>query len=555
MTKPTALSRIKASFQKALLSVSGSYRGSGSWVSVIQDPYPGAFQKNQELKVCDSTSNWAVYACVTLISSDIGKLPFVVKRQQNNGWWQTQRTSGYSWLNTRPNHYQTSSKFKEQWMISKLLNGNAYALKQRDARGRVTALYILDPTLVTPLVSNETGEVFYQLSIDNLAGISENNLTVPASEIIHDRMNCLFHPLVGISPLYAAGYQALLGKIGVKNATNFFMNASNPGGILTAPGELDQGTVDELKSYFSNNFSGPNAGRIAVVSGGLKFEKLATSAQDSQLLELLQWTAETICACFHVPSFMVMGTQPGSNAEVMTQQYYSQCLQSLIISMQESLDEGLELEDDWGIELDIRELIRADSSTRVTTLTNAVKGSLMTVNEARLSEDLEPVEGGDSIWMQQQNYSLEALVERDQNSPLITQTSQSIDSTEKPDATSAAETIDQAVDAGAKVQDLALNGAQVSSLLSILHQVSEGLLPLETARAIIAAAFPGIEQSSVDAMLDPLEGFVPATVEPVQEPIQSTTEEPASSDSNEEEMKSFIDSLKRGFDLENENGL
>jgi phage portal protein BeeE len=27
---------------------------------------------------------------------------------------------------------------------------------------------------------------------------------VPAREIIHDRFNCLFHPLVGISPLYAA---------------------------------------------------------------------------------------------------------------------------------------------------------------------------------------------------------------------------------------------------------------------------------------------------------------------------------------------------------------
>ena len=90
----------------------------------------------------------------------------------------------------KPNSFQNRIQFYENWIISKLLRGNAYVLKQRDNRGKVVGLYVLCPDLVKVLVS-DSGEVFYQLSRDNLADIQED-VIVPASEIIHDRFNCLF---------------------------------------------------------------------------------------------------------------------------------------------------------------------------------------------------------------------------------------------------------------------------------------------------------------------------------------------------------------------------
>ena len=70
-----------------------------------------------------------------------------------------------------------------------------------------------------------------------------------------------------------------------------------------------------------------------------------------------------------------------------------------------------------GMDLDLEGLLRMDTATQVRTLSEAVKGSLMRVNEGRRRLDLPPVDGGDMIWMQQQNYSLEALAERDRNDP------------------------------------------------------------------------------------------------------------------------------------------
>src|SRR5690606_27341874 len=100
--------------------------------------------------------------------------------------------------------------------------------KRRDRRNVVVALYVLDPTRVTPMVADD-GSVFYQLRTDNLAGLGEDIL-VPAREIIHDRMNCLFHPLVGTSPIYASGLAATQGLNIQTNSANFFGNRSTPGG-------------------------------------------------------------------------------------------------------------------------------------------------------------------------------------------------------------------------------------------------------------------------------------------------------------------------------------
>jgi phage portal protein BeeE len=54
-----------------------------------------------------------------------------------------------------------------------------------------------------------------------------------------------------------------------------------------------------------------------------------------------------------------------------------------------------------------------DSITLVTTIRDAVGAGVMSPNEGRAKFDLKPVEGGKSPYLQQQNYSLEALAKRD----------------------------------------------------------------------------------------------------------------------------------------------
>lgn len=393
----------------------------GSWWPIVREPFTGAWQRNQEWTVDSVAAYHAVYRCITLIANDIGKLQARIVEADSDGIWQEREVAAFTPVLRRPNRYQNHIQFKQWWITCKLFRGNTYALKGRDNRGVVNALYILDPNRVTVLVSPD-GSIFYRLSGDNLSGIEEGTLEVPASEIIHDRMNCLFHPLIGVSPLFAAGLAADEGLRMQQDSQTFFGNAAQPGGVLTAPGAISDETAARLKAYFADNFTGTNAGNVAIAGDGLKFEAMRISSVDSQLIEQLRWTAEVVCGCFGVPAYKAgVGPWPANaNVEAADQAYYSQCLQILIEEFELSMDDGLGL--DWqrdkrGVELDLDGLLRMDSATQVDTLSKAVGGGITTPNEARKRLNAKPLKGGDTVYLQQQQYSIEALAERDADKP------------------------------------------------------------------------------------------------------------------------------------------
>lgn len=395
-----------------------SGHGGGGWWPIIREPYTGAWQKNDEWRAPSVLAHYAVYACVTLIANDIGKLRQRLMTLDDNGIWKETTSPAFSPVLRKPNEYQNHIQFKQWWETSKLTNGNAYGLKRRDARGVVTAIYILDPCRVTPLVT-PSGEVWYQCNGDDLNTIGSEGITIPASEIIHDRMNCLFHPLVGIPPLYACALAACQSLKMQNDSSTFFENGARPGGILTAPGAISDETAARLKAHWDANYSGNNSGKVAVVGDGLKFEQMRMSATDSQLIEQFKLTAQMICTAFHVPASKVGVTESttGTTAAQENQKYYSDCLQSLIEEYEVCMDEGLALPAGYGVDVDETGLLRMDEATTVSTLSEGVKGSIMTTNEARKRLNLPPVEGGDVVTAQQQDYSLAALAKRDAADP------------------------------------------------------------------------------------------------------------------------------------------
>lgn len=390
--------------------------GNGGWWPWIRESFTGAWQQNVEIRQDTVLAYSAVFACVTLIASDIGKLrPKLVQDSGNGVWDEVTKGSPFLPVISKPNNYQNRIKFIEAWIVSKLVHGNAYVLKVRDNRQMVIKLYVLNPLRVKVLVAMD-GSVYYELQSDPLSTIPDETLfTVPASEIIHDTMVCLHHPLVGVSPIYACGLAATQGNSILQNSTKFFQNQSRPSGALTAPGSISDETAARLKAAWESNFGGENIGKLAVLGDGLKYEPMYVSATDSQLIEQLKMTAETVCSCFHVPGYKVgVGPMPmNNNVEALDQQYYSQCLQTLIESLELCLDEGLGLPDHYGVELDLDGLLRMDTATLTSTLKEGVSGGMLSPDEARRKLGYGPVAGGATPYLQQQNFSLAALAKRD----------------------------------------------------------------------------------------------------------------------------------------------
>lgn len=386
----------------------------GGW-RVIGESYPGAWQRNDEIKVGDLTCYPTLYACLNRISQDVGKLPFVLKREDENGIWRQTTNPAYSPVLRAPNGYQTAQQFREAWVLSRLISGNTYVLKQRDERNVVTRLFILDPCRVLPMVSDD-GAVFYQINYDvanNLlpAAYPARQLVVPASEVIHDRLNCFHHQLIGVPPLCAAYWPAAKNMKILKSATEFFGNNSQPGGILTAPAGLSETDAEALKAYWQENYTGSNAGKIAVIGADMKFTPFAMKSADSQLVEQMRYSDEQICQPFGIPPFKVgIGSIPaGLGVDAINQLYYADALQAPIEAMENLLDEGLKVERPLGIELDLWPLLRMDVGKQAEVETKLVGGNVKTPNEARNAFGLAPLEGGDTVYMQQQDYPLDQV--------------------------------------------------------------------------------------------------------------------------------------------------
>ncbi|BEM76399.1 hypothetical protein SME38J_05020 [Serratia marcescens] len=388
----------------------------GAWQSIfsfIHEPFGGAWQRNLEIEHKTVRSFYAVFSCISLIANDIAKMPVRHQKQDSKGVWRTAEKSEIAALLVKPNAFQNRIQFFEHWITSKLSHGNTYILIVRNTRDKPIELRILDPHKVTPLVADD-GSVFYQINPDNLSGLP-TEVVVPARELIHDRFNCFYHPLCGLSPLHSAGLAAMQGHHIQQSSAFFFKNGGKPSGVIEVPGVISQEKAKEIKDNWDSGYTGENAGKTGILSNGAKYNPVTMTASDAQVVEQLRMTAEIVCSVFHVPAYKVgVGSPPSeNNIEALEQQYYSQCLQILIQSVEVSLGNGLALPGGSAIEFDINSLLRMDTERRYKTLGDAVKNTIMCPNEARAKENLPPVAGGDALYLQQQNFSLEALARRD----------------------------------------------------------------------------------------------------------------------------------------------
>lgn len=383
------------------------------WRTLIHEPFTGAWQLNKELKTEDMTSFFAVFSCVSKISSDIAKLPLLLKQQDKDGSFVTVNNK-ISKLLSSPNHYQSRQQFIESWVNSKLLNGNAYILKLCGLDGTVTGLYVLNPRLVKPLVDDD-GSVFYELSNDKLNKQTDSSLIVPASEIIHDRWNCFYHPLVGLSPVVASLLAAGNGVVIQQSSHLFFKNNSRPTGILTVPGHITREQANDMQQRWDDAFKGSGNAKTAVLGNGMAYQAISVSATDAQLIEQLRLSAEIVCSTFKVHPFLIgFGSLPASmKVSDLNELYYSSCLQTLIEAIENLLTQTITTSEKMSIEFDLDSLIRMDNNTQMEVLKIGVGSGLVTPNEGRKKLGLKPVNGGDSPYLQQQNYSLDALAKRD----------------------------------------------------------------------------------------------------------------------------------------------
>lgn len=330
-------------------------------------------------------------------------------------------TSALTRIIRSPNAYQSISDFMLN-LVYDMFDGNAYALALRNARFEVQELHLFNSCSSHAQVS-ETGEVFYSLSgneiIERALGVKK--LMVPARDVLHLRLHCPRHPLVGESPMVAAALQMAAGNTALMQQVAFYANQARPSFILTTEQLLTVDQARTLRELWNEQSQGLNQGKTPILTGGLKpSSPISVSAENSDLIELLKLSDQAVANVYRVPlQKLGMGTTTYSSTEAVNSDWLASGLGFALNHIEEALGILFKLkgQPDEYLEFDTSALLRSNFKDRMEGWAAGTKGGIVARNEARREFELKPVEGGDEPWVQQQDIPLSVAYENANNPP------------------------------------------------------------------------------------------------------------------------------------------
>lgn len=351
-----------------------------------------------------------VVTAVNTISQDLAKVPLTHYRLLPNGRREVVTNKAPARIFRRPNHFQSRVDWMLYLVASLLSEGNAYCVALRNDRGEVDELYPLPPRSIYPYLAPD-GELVYAYGRTEWTDMAMGALDVPGyqwlppREVLHMRLQTPAHPLIGETMLVAAVDPAEAGMRINKHNANFFRNMSRPSGILRHPGTLSPDALERIKERWRQITTSGRVGEVPVLQENMDFKPLTMTAVDAELARSYQMSERQIFQIFRIPPFMYgdIDRVTGLQSEPLVRFYVQTCLSYYVTYVETALTAFFRLPPDEYIQFDIEEsLLRGDLKERMEAYGKAVQNGIYAPDEARLRENLPPVEYGDQPRVQQQ---------------------------------------------------------------------------------------------------------------------------------------------------------
>jgi HK97 family phage portal protein len=339
----------------------------------------------------------AVYSCVGILAESIAQLPLKLYRRTAGGKEEVEGSPLRRILGWKPNEWQTSFEFREMAMQHLCLRGNFYAYKVTDSRDEVRELLPLHPDQVS-VEQQSDWSLAYRITFNG--GRQE---TVDRSRIFHVRYRTL-DGVRGISPILYHRDTVGLALTTLRHGSRVFRNGALPTGILQHPGKLSKESLERLRESWEASYGGANSGKTAILEEGMTFTGLTMSNEDMQYLETRSFQVEDIARIYRVPLHMIQSTEKstswGSGIENMSLGFVQFTLLPWIRRFESAIWRDLipdREKDSLFPEFLVDGLMRGDIKSRYTAYQLAIQNGIMSPNEVRAKENLNPRLGGDDF--------------------------------------------------------------------------------------------------------------------------------------------------------------
>ncbi len=341
----------------------------------------------------------AIYRAVNIISFTVAKLPIAVfekEGEDRSGNKKDTAHPAYKLLRRKASVDVTAFDFKVAMQASTLLHGNGYARIIRNGAADPEELIWINPTTVQ--IARENSKLLYRYYLDDKSEVAKEE----------DMLHIKGVSLDGITGISAIEYGANTFGNGLamqRYGTSFFKNGAVPLVWLSTDGVLSDDAQKRLRDSWNRIHKGSgNAHRVGVGEQGLKPDVLSVNAKDSQLIESRAFSVKEIATWFGLPAHMLGDDTKTSHSSLEQENqsfldngidpwlatWEAQCWDKLLTEKQK---DGETHE----IEFNRNALVKADIKSRFAAYAIAIPNGILSPNEVRAKENMNPREGGDEF--------------------------------------------------------------------------------------------------------------------------------------------------------------
>lgn len=271
-----------------------------------QNSYSRYYAKNDK----PASNNTIVMACVLWACRAFCEAPMAVFGEGPDGDPEIVKRHPVAELLRRPQGFlpdptkMGGRRFWKGFIFSRMMDGNAYALKVRSGSGRVIGLDYIPHTHARPVCKPGFPQVLWKYEVCE-GGMWRD---VDPNDIIHDADGVdPDNPLLGMSPLKSAMRQVL-----TDNECAVYCHAILKMPVpsyMFSPADKDmvlqQEQADELASIINGQTSGENRGKVIVPNVMLQHHKMGLSPEEMALEKMTNLPEERITAVFGIPAIVV----------------------------------------------------------------------------------------------------------------------------------------------------------------------------------------------------------------------------------------------------------
>jgi len=273
-----------------------------------------------------------------------------------------------------------------QMMSSMALHGNSYLHIDRNARGEMIGLVPLHPYQMQVLpTGDQVGRKYLHLG---------NN--IDRENMLHTRWFTPPQSLVGISPLNQTRNLVGLAIAMDRHLAQFYGEGATPSSVLETDGKLTLDQARVLQGTWEATHRRHR--RPAVLSDGLKWRPITTSAADNEMIATREQLIRDIARIYRIPAHLIGATGDGQtyqNVEQGSLNFLIHTIAPWMRRIEISLSKLLPQGDD--VAFDTSSLLRIDALTRAKVNELNIRMGARTPNEVRQIEGMEPYQGGDQF--------------------------------------------------------------------------------------------------------------------------------------------------------------